>query len=772
MTGASVIATTRIVWTESGWIVPGIIALAVIALALFLSYRGKPWIPLRIRWLAGGLKWLGFALLLFFLLRPEIVRTQNRPGTNHWAMLLDNSRSMTLQDQDDGKSRADRLKALLEPKPEDWQEKLGKDFILDRFSFDQRLHHRAPLDFEGNASALARALGETRDRYQGRPLAGILVVTDGSPTDAALLDGMKEGLPPVFPLVIAPGKPLLDLSVASATARATLFEDAPVIVDASVSALGLKGKAVIATVSERGGKVLEVLRHDFAEDQGTWNPRFQVRPEATGTTFLEVEVKPAEPLQEATLENNRRMVAANRDRGPYRVLYVAGRPNFEHKFLQRALEDDPDVSLTSVVRIARREPKFQMKSREGETSNPLYRGFEDQENAERFDEAVFLRLNTKESDELDRGFPKTSAGLFPFDAVIVDDMEAEFFTRDQQRLLQRYVSERGGSVLMLGGMESLDAGGYTDTVIGEMLPVYLDPAAPADGPSAGRFALTREGLLEPWARLRKTEAEEERRLRDMPEFQNIHRLPAIRPGAMEIGKFESGEGSSPALAVRRYGRGHTAMIAATDVWRWGLRDADSHADMDKTWRQLTRWLLSDVPRPLAVKAEVAANGHRVTTRLLGEDFQPSESGGIALRVRRPDDTWTSLSPRPDAETPGMLESLDTDTAAGAYLAEATSRAVGTRPAQTAQTGWVVNALQDEYLALRPDMEAMNRLATATGGRVIAPDGLEDFVKSLAELPVPITETRSEPLWHSPWWLAAALGCFIGEWALRRWKKLA
>ncbi|HEY1123929.1 MAG TPA: hypothetical protein VGE67_20085 [Haloferula sp.] len=772
MTGIPIIASTRIVWPESGWIVPGIIALAIVAAGLMLSYRGKPWIPLRIRFLAGGLKWLGFALLLFFLLRPEIVRTHNRPGTNHWALLLDNSRSMTLQDQADGKSRAEQMNALLEPETEGWQEKLGKEFILDRFSFDQRLHHRAPLNFEGNASALARSLGEVRDRHQGRPLAGILVITDGSPTDAAALNEMKEGLPPVFPLVIAPEKPLLDLSVASATARATLFEDAPILVDASISALGMSGKAVIATVREHGGKVLEEQRHDFTEDQGVWNPRFQVRPEATGTTFLEVEVKPAEPLQEATLENNRRMVAANRDSGPYRVLYIGGRPNFEHKFLQRALEEDPDVSLTSVIRIARREPKFQMKSREGETSNPLYRGFEDQENAERFDEAVFLRLNTKESDELEGGFPKTSAGLFPFDTVILDDVEAEFFTRDQQRLLQRYVSERGGSVLMLGGMESLDAGGYKDTAIGEMLPVYLDPATPADGPSSGRLSLTREGLLEPWARLRKTEAEEERRLREMPEFENIHRLPAIRPGAMEIGKFDSADASSPALAVRRYGRGHTAVVAATNLWRWGLHDSASHADMDKTWRQLARWLLSDVPRPLSVKEEAASNGHVITTRLLGEDFQPSESGGIALRVRRPDDTWTSLSPRPKAETPGLLESLHTDTATGPYLAEATSRAAGTRPAQTATTGWVVNALQDEYLALKPDMDAMSRLATATGGRVLSPDGLDDFVKSLDELPVPITETRSEPLWHSPWWLAAALGCFIGEWALRRWKKLA
>lgn len=760
----------RIVWNESQLIAPGIAVLAIIAIGLFVSYRGKSSIPLRVRWLAGGLKWLGFAFLLFFLLRPEIVRTFNRPGTNHWAILTDNSASMTLKDQSGGKTRADRLNQLLESSPQDWQEKLGTAFILDRFSFDQRLHHRKPLSFDGSASALARALGEVRDRYQGRPLAGVLVVTDGSPTDAAALEALASNLPPIFLLVIAPETPLLDLSVKSVTAQATLFEDAPILVDAALSALGAEGKTVVATIREPGGKVLEEKRQKLTG--GAWNVRFQVRPEHPGTAFLEVEAKLEDGSQEATLENNRRMVAANRDTGPYRVLYLGGRPNFEHKFLQRALEDDPDVSLTSLVRIARREPKFEMRSRAGESSNPLYRGFGAQEAAERFDEAVFLRLNTRETDELSAGFPKTAAGIFPFDAIIVDDLEGGFFTRDQQRLLQRYVSERGGSVLMLGGMESLDAGGYHNTAIGEMLPVYLDPATPNDGPSSGRFELTRDGLLEPWARLRKTEAEEERRLRDMPEFQNIHRLPSIRPGAMEIGKLENAGTSSPAIVTRRFGRGRTAVVAMTDLWRWGLHDAASHTDMDKAWRQLTRWLLADVPRPLAVKAESSTSGELVTTTLLGDDFQPADSGGVSLRVRRPDDTWTTISPRPHAEKPGVLEALHADTAAGPYLAEATTRASEGKPALTARTGWVVNALQDEYLSLHPEMDAMNRLAKTTGGRVIAPDGLDEFVASLDHLPLPVSETRSEPLWHSPWWMATALACFIGEWALRRWKKLA
>lgn len=765
----------KIVWTEIGWLVPGLLGLAAIAVGLFFSYRKKHAMPVGIRWFAGGLKWTGFALLLVFLLRPEVVRSFSRPGTNHWAVLLDTSASMMLKDQDGSRSRADRVNEIIRPDPNGWRDKLAEDFIVDSFTFDVRLEKPGdglPLSFDGPGSALAQALGDLRDRYQGRPLAGILVVTDGSPTDAPAIDSKLQGLPPTFPLVIAPEQEVVDLSVSNLIAQATLFEDAPVMVDATIAARGVAGKTVVATVREHGGKSLGRERKLISKDDETWVVRFQVRPEASGTAFLDVDVTLEEPgnVEEATLENNLRIVAANRDTGPYRVLYLGGRPNYEHKFLQRAVEDDPEVRLTSLIRIARREPKFDYRSRGGERSNPLYRGFEAQDEAERFDEPVFIRLNTKDG-ELAAGFPKTAAELFPFDTVILDDVEAAFFDRDQQRLLQRFVSERGGSVIMLGGMESLDAGGYSGTPVGEMLPVYLDPATPAGAPVAGRFNLTREGRLEPWARLRATDDEEAMRIDGMPEFQNVHRLPAIRPGATEIGKLELADGPSPALAIRRYGRGRTAVLAIGDLWKWGMQSPESHVDLDKTWRQTIRWLLADVPRPLSVKAESAPTGHLITTEVLGDDFQPDDAATVTMRVRRPDGTWTSISPRPHASKAGTLEALHTSSEPGPYLAEASTRAEEGKLGLTAKSGWVVNALQDEYLAMKPDMEAMNRLAASTGGRILSPGGLDEFVAGLKNLPMPVTETRSEPLWHSPWWLLAALVCFIGEWSLRRWKKL-
>jgi hypothetical protein len=767
----------KIVWTEIRWLLPGVVLLVLIAGALFFSYRQRAEMSLRLRWLAASLKWLGFAFLLGFILRPEVIRSFNRPGTNHWAILSDNSRSMTIQDQRDGKSRADRFAQLIDPKKTTWQTELEKQFLVDRFSFDSRLHRQVenvPLPFDGSASGLFQSLAALRERYDGRPLAGVLVLTDGSPTDRLSSDELKK-LPPVFPLVIAPEKPLTDLSIPTASAQVTLFEDAPVMVDATISATGLNGQMIIATVKENGTTLGE-QRRVISNASETWSARFQVRPKETGTSFLDMEVKVENSagVTEATLENNHRMVAANREKGPYRVLYFAGRPNYEHKYLQRALEGDSDVGVTSLLRIAKREPKFDYRSREGERSNPLYRGFEVQDEAERFDEAVFIRLNTKDANELRAGFPRTAEEIFPFEAMIIDDVEAAFFDHEQQRLLQRFVSERGGGVIMLGGAESLDTGGFAGTPVGEMLPVYLDPATPPGKALSGKFELTREGKLEPWARLRETESDEATRLSRMPEFKSVHRLAPLRPGSTTIGELNISGKASPALATRRYGRGHTAVLGIGDLWRWGLKSPEGRVDLDKTWRQTLRWLLADVPRRLTVKAESdpqAARGSLLTVELLGKDFHPDESASVVLRVRRPDGNWTTVSPRPHPSQPGVLQATFAAGEPGPYLAEATTRAAENQPALTARTGWVVNALQDEYKSLVPDMEAMNQLAAQTGGRVIAVDGLADFVASLKNLPVPVSETRSEPLWNSPLWLVIALACFIGEWALRRWKKL-
>ena len=115
--------------------------------------------------------------------------------------------------------------------------------------------------------------------------------------------------------------------------------------------------------------------------------------------------------EEATDANNARLVTVNRGRGPYRVLYVSGRPNWEYKFLNRSLAEDPEVELVGLIRVARREPKFQWRGRSGEAANPLFRGFNPDDDTADFDQPVLVRLNTRDDRELSAGFPREAKDL-------------------------------------------------------------------------------------------------------------------------------------------------------------------------------------------------------------------------------------------------------------------------------------------------------------------------------------------------------------------------
>src|SRR5207245_1671117 len=186
-----------------------------------------------------------------------------------------------------------------------------------------------------------------------------------------------------------------------------------------------------------------------------------------------------------------------------------------------------------------------------------------------------VRLNAKDEVELRSGFPRTPEDLYGYYAVIVDDLEAEFFAPDQAALLQRFVSERGGGFIMLGGMETFQQGKYQRTPIGDMLPVYLDPVDDTNGPGPLHLELTREGLLQTWARLRDNEAAEKSRLQSMAPFQVLNRVRQVKPGASVIATVSEPDGKPyPALVVQRFGRGRTAALTVGDIWHWGLHDAD------------------------------------------------------------------------------------------------------------------------------------------------------------------------------------------------------
>jgi hypothetical protein len=522
---------------ENGWIAAGVIIAGLLVVAWSFRHstlRGWP------KWVAASSKIAVLALMALLLLEPQMVSEIPRKGANDVALLADNSASLAISDSDGRTAPAAAMMAALAGSPlPPWQRGLQETFRTQRFSFDTRLREAmdfASLDFKGAGSALITSIDSLFRRYEKRPLAALVVVTDGNATDAASLQPLLARKAPAPVILIAAGsdKPVPDLALGEVSVSQTPFEDSPVSVSARVAVSGFKNEDLALVIRDEAGKTVLTQKERPAPDQPSHAFSARFRPTAKGVSFYTATVvrssaaalldKPeqlAAAAGEATLDNNSRLFAVDRRTGPYRVLYVSGRPNWEYKFLRRALTADDEVKLTALIRIAKREPKFQWRGRAGEESNPLFRGFGNQssEEALRYDKPVLIPMGVMEKTELAGGFPSTAEDLFgTYRCVILDDIEAEFFTRAQLDLLERFVSARGGSLLMLGGAESYQPGGWAHTPVARMLPVYLD-GVPAGAPvEDARFKLTREGWLEPWIRLRSGEAEEEARQKSMATF--------------------------------------------------------------------------------------------------------------------------------------------------------------------------------------------------------------------------------------------------------------
>ncbi len=768
---------------------------------LYLGYRNS---PLRgtSRWLAVFLKGLGLTLLALSLMEPVQIDELPKKGGNDLVILADNSRGLSVRNPADGQPLGAALQTSLRGDSQgtspSWMEDLSETFRLDRYTFDQRLKRSRDfldLDFSGNASALFTSLYSIQNRYGRRPLAATVLFSDGNATDAASMEAVLERLStakeegktvaPVFPVVVGDDfEGGFDLALNSVEVSHSSFEDAPMTLAVQALLRGdLKGGAEVFVMDANGKEVVtEVAVFPKQGEVRKFQARIKIPGVPEGVSFYRIGIREkgrADPAKELTMENNERVVGVDRGRGPYRVLYVSGRPNWEFKFIRRAMAGDSEIDLVGLIRIAKREPKFEWRGRTGESSNPIFRGFKKDipEETQQYDQPVLVRLNTKDADELRDGFPKTAEVLFSsYRAIVLDDVEAEYFTQEQQNLLDRFVAQRGGTVIMLGGQESFQQGKWDKTSVGRMLPVYLDQAG-RGGPSLeATYNLSREGWLQPWMRLRANQADEETRLAYMPAHYSINQIMAIKPGASVLATVtDNQQREIPALVTQRYGEGKTAALTVGDMWRWGMKDSLLREDLEKSWRQLFRWAVAEVPGRVQLETRSLSDGTlpvtEITVRVKDREFRPQDDASVKFSVTRSGDLKkeTRLSGEPSLEDAGVFTAKHFSDEAGGYLLKATARNGAGEVIDEVETGWAQNPAAEEFRNIGADRAILEKIAAATGGKIFRLSELDDLVDVLVDLNVPVMDIRQRPLWHAFWVFALALLCFLGEWGLRRWK---
>ncbi len=366
------------------WLTPTAIGFGVFFVFVVASYWRSP--ARRGTRVACAVLMLAVAaLLLAFFLLHMWADQRPKPGANLLAIVADNSRSMTARDEGGSETRGAVMVRALSDGTTGWRHRLGQNFETRNYLADSRLlptRDFHELAFDGDSTHAAKTLASLVERHRGQPLAGIVYLSDGvvGDIDSAALAGM----PPIYPVIFAHGAPERDVAVGAATVTQTSFEDAPVTIQVEVNAAGFSGKELVARLFAVQDTANAAPSNDTPEqeqtvtvpaDSGKVAIRMQLRPARAGVLFYRMHVGPKDvSTPEALTANNEAIICVNRGNAQNRILYVGGRPSWDFKFLHRALQADEQTQLIGLVRIAKREPKFEFRGRAGESSNPHFRG--------------------------------------------------------------------------------------------------------------------------------------------------------------------------------------------------------------------------------------------------------------------------------------------------------------------------------------------------------------------------------------------------------------
>jgi uncharacterized membrane protein len=770
-----------IVMGERRWLAPAVVmGLLLLALVIW-SYWSRATARTN-RVIAGCLKLLALAALLACLVDPRMRGTRPRQGANVFAVVVDNSHSMAIRAED-----AKRLRSALATDAS-WRTRLAQDFDVRNYTFDSQVRHVGDfsgLTLNGLGSSLITAVSTVTNRLKHRPIAGVLLFTDGNATDVDQSATLPEPRVPIYPVVAEPEKAAGDLRVADVHVSQTDFEASPTTLTARVVSTGLPDQPITGRLVDSSGKVVHEETASKNAVTGAAEFRFRFRPEAMGVHYYRFEAflkadatafQAGRSGRELTFRNNSQTVVVDRGEGPFRILYLAGRPNWEFKFLRRALDEDPEIELLGLIRIAKKEPKFAFRDR-GRVGdqNQLFEGFAegDSTDTEAYDQPVLVRLGVSEELPLRDGFPKTEEELFGFHAVIIDELEAAFLSQDQMLLLRKFVSHRGGGLLMLGGQESF-AKSFDRTVFSDLLPVYIADAQDSSREAGVRWQLTREGMLQTWTRTRSTDLAEQQEASQRPVLWSVNQVKGTKPGASELAAAESATGErEPLLVTQRFGQGRSAALLVGDLWRWSLQRADHKTDdLAQLWRQTARWLVADSLRRVDVEISPYVPGQPVSIRAIVRDekYQPLDNARVTLSVSTPAGRELTIDAQP-ADDPGIYRAEVAPREDGGYRVTASAKAEDGSEVGQRSTGFVAEPSVLEFQSVTVDRDRIDSLARNSGGQVIGIGDLNPFVASLSTRKIPVTDPWVYPLWHQPLVLGLVMLCLCGEWCLRRWKGL-
>jgi uncharacterized membrane protein len=718
---------------------------AVVAAALavaWLAYRTVPIAAPRRRTLSV-LRLATLLWLVVCLMRPMVRATDLSARDAIVPILVDTSRSMGLADAD-GERRIDRARAMVE---HELLPAIGPRFHADVLRFGDRV---AAADASGLAAtdrrtSLGAALQAVRDRYRGRPVAGIVLVTDGGDNGGVDAAAMAAAGAPVYAIGIGSRTSPRDREVVSVTAAESVLSDAMVDVAVSAVAHGYGGSPIELRLLENG-RAIDVRKVKPAADGAPISETFHVSPNRDVPTVYTVEIPAA--ADELVAENNARSALVPAAGRPRRVLLVQGAPGFEHSFLRRAWAADRGLEVDSVARKGR-----------------------DDSGAETF----YVQAAPSRASALIGGYPNTREALFEYDVVVLANVEPDLLTSQQLAMTRAFVGARGGGLLVLGA-RGFQRQGLRDTALEDVLPLDVADKNGAGivlasaSPGRNRVALTAAGEDHPVMQLGPTAADNDKKWAAVPALAAISPLGSPKPGASVLAVTGGPGGAARALvAVQRFGEGRSMVFTGEASWRWRMLLPTSDQSYERFWRQAVRWLAQSAPEPVTITLPAAAapgDGIPVAIAARDKGYAPRADAVIVVRVTSPSGRVEAVQADPVPSQGGQFRAAVRASEPGIYRVAVDARQ-GPATLGSSTGTMLVGGVDPEMTDPRLNEDMLQRVARASGGAVIAAGDTRGLLDRLSTVAPAAMLALREDLWHTGWSFGILAALLAAEWLTRR-----
>jgi uncharacterized membrane protein len=737
-----------------------VVLFLLIPLLVWLLYR-RTTRPVTRRWknLLIGLRSAVLMLLLLLLMRPVITTFEVNPQETYLAVLVDDSASMQIADVAGFESRQQAVADALYGEG-GIVEGLADRYQVRTFAFNQtvrRVSGAEDLTAQGNASGIEQAMRQVAEQLGGLPLSAVVMISDGA--DNADTDPLLSARDfaarqiPVF--TVGVGEELIprDVGIGSVSASQTLLDNSVFDVQVDLNHQGYSGQALTLRVMD--GETEVAAQQITLVSDGTRRVELEVSPERKEPILYELRVDELDG--EIVLQNNRyQFLVDNSERPPLNVLYVDGHPRNEFKFIRRAVETDTSLRLASYLRTG---------------------------------PGRFYRQGISSPLELSGGFPTTAEDLYQYEAVILGDIGRDFFTDEQLLMLQEFVAERGGGLLVAGMLD--DA--FVDSVVADILPLTLSrsdmlPANLQGGIRRGSHAtgelfaprLTAAGEFSELLRLNTDDAINRRLWAELPSLQGIYATGRAKPGAsvlLEHPLLQYQNQALPLLATQRYGSGRSMSMNTASTWRWQMLMSAEDESHERLWRQMLRWLAQGAMERVSISFDKpfynAGDAVSVSVKVLDASYEPDNNASLWIQRTDPLGNAVDVAMEWDINQDGTYVSRFEASDEGVYrvLVDVAS-AAGTGLETEKPAAFVVTPSLREFNNAGRDTGMLSRIADSGGGQYYDLSAARQLINDIDHVPGAYSREVQEDLWDRPWLLILLIALMCMDWMARRYRGLS